>query len=120
MLTQVSAGFSWGCRQTGGQTGSEFTAHLRQDEAVPSTLTSERRFLPPRSLPDSPVCLLCPPEPPHPDYPSPALTSPAGCLGLSLPLSSIPMGRDQAEPEVPGYEFPARTICNAKLNDRLR
>lgn len=23
-------------------------------------------------------------------------------------------------PEVPGYEFPARTICHAKLNDRLR
>lgn len=27
---------------------------------------------------------------------------------------------EEGEPEVPGYEFPARTICSAKLNDRLR
>ena len=34
--------------------------------------------------------------------------------------SAPAQGRDQGEPEVPGYEFPARTICSAKLNDRLR
>jgi len=46
--------------------------------------------------------------------------TPLDAWGPSPPTASSSQGRDQAEPEVPGYEFPARTICNVKLNDRLR
>lgn len=45
-------------------------------------------------------------------------TGPFSEAALSPDSSS--RGRNQGEPEVPGYEFPARTICSAKLNDRLR
>jgi len=53
---RFSSGLQQAKWQTREQTGSEFTAHLRQDEAIPSALTSA----PPRF---SPVCLFFPSEP---------------------------------------------------------
>lgn len=76
MLTQVRDSAAED-RQIGGPAGSEFTAHLRQDEAMPSTLTSAPILSPihppillsvPYSLPSllSPVPFPFPPSTPLP------------------------------------------------------
>lgn len=66
------AGFQQAKWQTGGQTGSEFTAHLRQDEAMPWL----------QRLSDSPLRLSpLPFRAVIPRVPPPLTSPPTGCLG---------------------------------------